>query len=307
MRRDWFGLNETKWIRAVCAILIILVHLTENDFFPQNRVTNLIGKTGFIWVGLFFLLSGYGLVRNLLTREKYKVNFLMPHLLRLLVPVYCAELVYLVLDAVIGNYDFRWDKIVVFTNYVSYSWYVVSIGTVYIVFYLSAILTNRYTVEVFCGITLSAYVIFTKIQVSDVYYKGIIGIAIGALLAVIQFKQHLRNMSIFVIAVEILGALLFSICFDSTAVWHAAIVVGIAASLSVGFQYFNPLVIFQLNRLSDISYEMYLVHGSLIMFFIRNSSRGQIAAGLVYLGTILTAYLIHETSKWVSRKLLRLL
>lgn len=56
------SLDETKSIKGICAITIVLVHIIQS--INTTYVVSKIGGIGYLCVAYFFFFSGYGLTYN---------------------------------------------------------------------------------------------------------------------------------------------------------------------------------------------------------------------------------------------------
>lgn len=130
-----FGKDTSLALRGVCSIEIMMGHLglaTGSVVLFPNR------KAGILFVGIFFALSGYGLMYSLQNKENYLHGFLVNRLSKLLIPAYLIYAIGVLLKAPLGWMDiFRPDKFFAKTN-----WYVWEMAGMYIAFYICARLTD---------------------------------------------------------------------------------------------------------------------------------------------------------------------
>lgn len=90
----------SKSIKGISAIEIMIGHLgnvTGFWFLYPNR------KAGVLFVGLFFMISGYGLMYNLIHKNDYMEHFLTRRLLSVLIPAYIVYLLYGMVDFIRGG------------------------------------------------------------------------------------------------------------------------------------------------------------------------------------------------------------
>lgn len=77
--------TQTSALRGICAIEIVLGHL--GAALPKSYLLYPFQKAGILVVGIFFFLSGYGLIYNYLNKQAYLEGFLKKRLSALLLPV----------------------------------------------------------------------------------------------------------------------------------------------------------------------------------------------------------------------------
>lgn len=122
-------------LRGICSIEIMMGHLgiaTESIVLFPNR------KAGILFVGVFFALSGYGLMYSIANKDDYLVDFLPKRIGKLLFPAYIVFLISIVLDGLI---DKGAISLIEFFNlkyfFLRTNWYVWELLILYIVFYIS--------------------------------------------------------------------------------------------------------------------------------------------------------------------------
>lgn len=131
--------NVSYSIRGIAAIEIMLGHIgldTQNAFLYANR------KAGILFVGVFFMLSGYGLIFSLKNKPNYVNSFLKKRFLRIFVPAYIIYIITLFI--VLYQEGWNWElssvlKYIFLGNFVNgngYRWYVIELIGLYLVFKL---------------------------------------------------------------------------------------------------------------------------------------------------------------------------
>ncbi len=107
--------------------------------FPYKIVPGV----GHLFVGVFFMLSGFGLMESYKNKEGYLDNFIGNKTARLLVPVWIAGIIVLVIQwfvfdnySVISNHNYLFDLISGGPGTTS-TWFVVELIFFYIIFYFS--------------------------------------------------------------------------------------------------------------------------------------------------------------------------
>ena len=83
--------QQTKNMKGILSILVFLTHLDglklkKTSYYFFSRLTY-----GYILVGFFFFYSGYGLMKQYLTKKNYLKGFLRKRLITILIPFYLVN------------------------------------------------------------------------------------------------------------------------------------------------------------------------------------------------------------------------
>ncbi len=128
-----FTLDNSMALRGICSIEIMMGHLgiaTGSPTLFPNR------KAGILFVGVFFALSGYGLMYSLTNKEGYLRSFLPNRIRKILIPAYVVFVVDIILHSIIKNQS-MWNIINLKSFFERTNWYVWELLMLYIVFYIS--------------------------------------------------------------------------------------------------------------------------------------------------------------------------
>lgn len=88
-----FSLLQTSALRGICAIEIMIGHIglaTGSLVLYPNR------KAGILFVGIFFILSGYGVAYSVDHKMDYMKHFLINRMVKLLLPAYAIKVIMLI-------------------------------------------------------------------------------------------------------------------------------------------------------------------------------------------------------------------
>ena len=80
--------EQSVMIRAICCIIVILVHIPQQH---SNFIQDAIGSFGYIAVTIFFMLSAYGLKYSINHKKDYLKHFWKNRILVLLIPFWIAN------------------------------------------------------------------------------------------------------------------------------------------------------------------------------------------------------------------------
>ena len=107
--KDIFSIDSSQSLRGLSAIEITLGHIgiaTQSIFLFPNR------KAGILFVGIFFFLSGYGLIYSLKNKENYISNFFRKRFFKIFLPAYTVYMIALFIKLFILQIPFEKDEIV---------------------------------------------------------------------------------------------------------------------------------------------------------------------------------------------------
>lgn len=153
---DFLSLKVSKGIQGFFAICIITHHFSQQYIYvgEGTGALTLFGLIGFLFVGVFFFFSGYGLFKSYKTKPGYLDGFLRKRLPVVLVPLYVINTIFTIIVLVskgtvyndmnplligMDNILFRITTFLGITLMNSNAWYMVTIAIFYLVFYFTFI------------------------------------------------------------------------------------------------------------------------------------------------------------------------
>lgn len=264
-----FDKRNTDSIRGLTAIALVVVHAIEDNFLDYNIIINLIGQCGFLCVAVYFFLSGYGLIFSVQHNDKYLDRFLINKALRLLIPVYSSEILYIIFYLISGKITFDdLIDIVLFWKYVRFSWFVISIGIIYIIFFISFSYVKKFNQALFfIFLIFVTYIICILLSINSIYYKCIPAFIVGCLFALYYKNIKLFLMRIYLSSFCFIGVIVFLVGVGKLG--NNLIKAGLySIALCVSIIYFSDKIKITsraITWLSTISYELYLIHGLVIV------------------------------------------
>lgn len=151
---DFLSLKVSKGIQGFCAICIIAHHFVQPFVYSGQGAGSLsiFALIGFIFVGVFFFFSGYGLFKSYKNKPNYLNGFLRKRLPVVLVPLYIVNTILTVIVLATGGamYNdsnplvmgmdtifFRITTFLGITLMNSNAWYMITIAIFYIVFFFA--------------------------------------------------------------------------------------------------------------------------------------------------------------------------
>ncbi|MBD5536382.1 MAG: acyltransferase [Lachnospiraceae bacterium] len=131
-----FTKKNTAALRGICSVEIMLGHIglaTESIVLFPNR------KAGILFVGIFFALSGYGLMYGVSNKENYLQGFWKRRFPKILVPAYFVFVVGIAIENYNGGNLNNLVNVVNLRVFFEHTnWYVWELLVMYIVFYICA-------------------------------------------------------------------------------------------------------------------------------------------------------------------------
>lgn len=260
---EFMSKEYTTSLRGVCALAIMLCHIRITNFAPLN-VFNYLGNP---IVGIFFFLSGYGMLTRIkqIGIDNYMNGFILKRCVPLFVEYIFVWIFYFVcMFSVSGNFNFLKEIIT------PHSWFIIMIEVLYIVFYIGYKLfkDNLKGLIIFVTIfELALIVALSAFGADEFWYLSLLCFSGGMIYSVVNLNKKKTLPLIFgfgALAVVATGAeyvlsdkpkiiVLWALIYN-VSVLSLAIV-----ALSVGryVRFKNP--VFELC--GKMSLEIYLLHG----------------------------------------------
>ena len=124
--------RQATALRGICAVEIMIGHIglyTGNEILYPNR------KAGVLFVGVFLLLSGYGVAYSVEHKKDYLQHFIRKKILKLILPAYLVYFLYEVFK-ILFIQNVNWDILINIRNFLTVlNWYVWEQLAFYIIYY----------------------------------------------------------------------------------------------------------------------------------------------------------------------------
>lgn len=322
---DNFSLADTRAQKGFFAIAVILHHLCTylSDAFPSLF---LFKHAGFLAVGGFFLISGYGLQYGVSRKDDYLRGFFRKRLLAILLPYYVINMFYIASRYISGALTKRY---IVMSLFGMNLWYVTAICVLYIGFWLSYRLfgkdKGKYAITVFVGIYILALLTVNKVfgnaEFGYWWYNSVICFALGIWYCDKKEKIDRALQGGYWVKLAVCGVLFLmsyrsaAVAADPTSLWvladqilcailFAVLVIMLSMKVRIG----NSV----LDICGDLSFELYLFHAILILFFRSGISIGSyvihLASPDLYLAAILVGtFAMSVAVHWACGKVLKVI
>ena len=287
--------NSLVW-KGILAFFVMFSHISP--LYSGGIILPYFYNLGFISVGIFFFISGYGLMKQDIRREDYHVGFLKKRFSKILLPYLFVTLIYWLYYYLIGERHSLFyviDAIVKGDPIVSFSWYIVEILILYLFFYVSMLIFKRKHLAVLIANAVFCILIcfcFYKLDFRVAWYRSTYMYVIG-LLGALYEGQIVRLMKKYCIYLAIVSGIGLFLTFNNENLFILREICMLLLIVSVchRFEFHNAF----LELSGKISMEIYLIHG-LAMKFIRrfiNDSNSWISIMYIVVLTFAAAFVLN--------------
>lgn len=307
----YLSISTTRCEKGLAAILIILHHLSQRIIiYSCFQIMNYIG---FILVAIFFFISGYGLAYGVEKKTSYLNSFFLKRFL----PVYCP---YWIVNTV--TIAFYLSKGKVFSmqeyllSYIGYDritglWFVTSILIMYSVFWCVNSYVQKEKRDVCLAICIILYCIGAyALGAHSSYMASVSTFFLGVIWPKLDkyYRMWIRKHYY----IKLCGAtLIFDISFIGRLYLSTIGLDGVAVhiflrNLVSAFFIFFIITLLQkidfqsriLDILGKVSYELYIVHFVMLLFFSRLEDNLYIC--VVFFGSLLISFFLN----WIDQKII---
>lgn len=301
--------EQTLYLKGIAAIVIILHHLANR--VNEGYLIYNCEHIGFIIVGLFFFLSGYGLMVQS-SRENYFNHFLEKRFSLILIPYAVAMIPYILLKVIyLHNYKTLTECLSQYLRgrfFFENAWYVWLQLFMYVLFYLlfkNSSKNRRRTLMITFAIFIVYMGLFKYIiQWGSWWYNSCLCFCVGLAYPLYEGKiAEFMNKRWKIVALFFIWQILFVLTRTKLAgnqtpikllldnivcILFCVFVVALCSRYKIG----NRITEF----LGTISYEIYLLHGLFIILFKEclTISNSFLYTGIVILFSIISAYTLHH-------------
>ena len=260
---EFMSKDYTTYLRGICALAIMLRHIRITDFAPLN-VFDYLGNP---IVGIFFFLSGYGMLTRIKQTgiDNYMNGFILKRCVPLFVEYIFVWIFYFVcMFSVSGNFNFLKEIIT------PHSWFIIMIEVLYIAFYIGYKLFKDNLKGLIIFVTIFELVLIIALSAfgaDEFWYLSLLCFSGGMIYSVINLNKKKTLPLIFgfgALAVVTTGAEYVlsdkpKIIVLWALIYNVSVLALAIVALSVGryVRFKNP--VFELC--GKMSLEIYLLHG----------------------------------------------
>lgn len=314
--RTWLPKTTVNVAKVVCAILIVLHHTSY--YLPDNWFTIITRPIGYLPVGIFLFISGYGLLTSLYRNTMYLNTFLVRRIPCLLIPAITGILVYLLFTEEKFTLQSFLHGLLPYSHY----WYVVAILSLYLLFFVVFASIKKKELSVAClWIVLSLYIgVAGAAGIDSYWYYTMYAFSSGALMSLIENEylikktekqqQLLKKMLVTGSSLIFISTTLIKYgraCisnYNEYCILEFTDVTGVMVLITLLSSSSLPILLFSLRSrsskklnhlfLADISYEVYIIHNLFVYLYSKLIGFTYIYEAIyILLSTILAAYLLH--------------
>lgn len=303
---EYLSKEQVNCIKGMCSIVIVLHHIaqrvTGGVLFP------LFTYSGFLFLGMFFFISGYGLMLQYQKRkQEYLKSYWKNRIMKIILPYLLANVVYFSVFAMIGQtYSLKEMLVMVCTGQtMTFLWYIICIVLLYALFWLACKIAKDNT-KLLIGIICIGCVCYCigciLLEIQFVRY-----VAVGAFVLGICYPYMKEQMERFLNTKYLVKVVFMGVVSGTMAVACRIVpMVGVAAVLgnaAVVIFCCMCLGIFMKCRcnnkvlvyLGNISFEIYLYHGLFALLLPKN--QGFLYVLQVFIYSILLADIANRVGK----------
>ena len=322
----WFEKQNTDQLRGVCALLITAHHIATQKFTDGflHQLGYISVVSGYLLVGYFFLISGYGLEYGEIYERKQKRRSLLRRIVTIGVPYITISLLYWLY----GQYTTEQIKfldivtsIIEGNPLVKYSWYSVTIIIVYVFFEISKLNSSKKCNIFLMTLLLVGYIVFGVLKnYSAFWYNTVFIVLVGILIArykaqIYSWIECYNKVSVILSLITLCVCMVLQIKYGNSVQGVARVLIQqvtliVAVYLMMMVDYFFCFNSTFLKWIASFSYEIYLTHGlvmQVIKHFLAVDIAGIAYAVTVFVITILLSFAEHLLNKKVIRAFNRLI
>lgn len=312
------SIQTTGNLQVIAVMFVMMHHLSQvlKDY-PDSFLSSRLIIAGRLAVGLFFFISGYGLVKQFKKKgNTYLETFIKKKIMTILMPFILAMIIYLIYRNVIGEFSLN-NALISLINgspIVSNGWFVIMIIYLYISFFVSAMLArkNDFVLIVLLIFSVIISIVLAKnLNYGEWWTNAVFCFPLGAIWSVnekqiteILFRQYRK--SAFVIAI------LFSGFFYLDEVYYTPLIRSLSVLFFVSLVMLLSYKITFKNRIYHfikiVSFELYLYQGLFIHLFRSDTfsvDNRLLYVFLVILATTVLAFIMQRIAKIIGSLLFR--
>ena len=317
---DCYSKEYWNCLKGVFAIAIILHHLsqkiTDGFLFRQFQ------EVGFLCVAAFFFISGYGLMKQYrVNQERYLKHFFRNRIMVILLQYVVISIAYWLIRSVLGDRRSIKEFVLSFLNgtpITPYSWYIIEILMLYVIFYLACIFSKGSYRKLIAQIGI-CLILFTIVSHAVGYYfywyntwgTFILGIVVASL----QEKPTRIDQINYRYQICSLGLIFIILYVTAIHLKSASVVVQVLLYQVTSISFVGFLLLISkkvqvhnhsLKWLGERSFELYMLQGLPLLLFRSNLIyiENDFLFGILTLfTTIFLSYPYHEFNRFLARKL----
>ncbi|MGM0109824.1 acyltransferase family protein [Enterococcus sp. DIV0187] len=271
------SIQTTSNLQVIAVMFVMMHHLSQVlREYPDSFLSSRLIIAGRLAVGLFFFISGYGLIKQYKKKgDLYLRAFPRKKILSVFIPFILAMIVYFIYRNVLGYLSMSGALLSLINGspVVSNGWFVIMIIYLYIAFFISAILARKKDslLIVFLIISVILSIVFAKfLNYGEWWTNAVFCFPLGVIWS-IKEKQLTNFLFQYYRTSVIVLATLFSCFFYLDEVSYTPLIRSLSVLCFTSIVVFINYKITFKNRfyqfIKIISFELYLYQGLFIHLF----------------------------------------
>lgn len=300
-------------LKGILALLIVACHLGDacGNKIPLSGYLSSIGTPV---VGVFFFLSGYGLLKSYRQKGRdYLSSFFSRRLSKIVLPFLVISFFSFIIDYI--NNDFNIDTYCIemkkgYTPLPN-SWFVYAIILFYLYFYICIKFFASHVkaiMGIFVLLLIQAFLMFES-QWPKYWYESsfcsIVGMVFFLWETSIVHLMRRNFVRLFIALFFLLFSILYYACLldvpeDYFSIIRFTAIIVIPITLGTIGLYIDSHKTLILKFLGTISYEIYLIHGLIIAILEDMCHNTMLFVALVFLVSLFSAYILHAMIQMIN-------
>lgn len=312
------SIQTTSNLQVIAVMFVILHHLSQVlREYPDSFLSSRLIVAGRLAVGLFFFISGYGLIKQYKKKGSlYLETFVKKKIMSVFMPFILAMIVYFIYRNIMGELSISatFFSLISGSPIVSNGWFVIMIIYLYISFFVSAIFARKNDLVLIVLLILSviiSIVLAKRLNYGEWWTNAVFCFPLGVIWSAkekpitdILFRQYRKSALVI--------AILFSGFFYLDEVFYTPIIRSLSVLFFVSLVILISYKITFKNRIYQfikiISFELYLYQGLFIHLFrsdILTVDNRLLYVCVVILATTALALVMQRIAKIIGSLLLR--
>lgn len=298
---------KSTQLKGILAIIIIVHHVSLR--YLDEPIISQFKIWGAVAVAIFFLLSGYGLIKSYLAKkESYLRGFLRKRFGKLLPPFLIATIIWIIIKLTFGNSpESIFNKLIVGEPPLPNSWFVYTIIFYYLAFYFCAKNSKSLSVlNTYMLLITIAYCFVVKyiLHWGSWWVNAVSAFNIGMFIASYE-KYLLKRLSenpilrLVCLSIVLLLASLIALQTDKAILYNIPICMLSWVVLLV----IPDAKSHMLSKLGTYSYEIYIVHGGVISILDKSCIFSEIGGFLAIIFACVLSLPIAICLKYFTKKI----
>jgi len=292
-----FSKEHTSIIRGVAITIIILHHIAQK--YPLGIMSYILTQVGYIFTGVFFLISGYG---NNFSIEKNNSNYgyflwLINRFLRIIISFIIVDVPFIILTMVTGyikemSIFFILKSILTLSTPFYTIWYLKIQIILYLFTYISYLISKKHTILLINTLCILLVVILWYFDFPSFWWNSLLCYPIGFMFAKYKEKLNFNNIkfkllivfAIFLIPIYFITGKKFAILSIMSCLVSVVIIISLSSYCIGKSKLFS--------NIGNISLECYLVHLVWIKIFQAISFKESLEVVIILVSTIVSAEIV---------------